>query len=288
MSRKLWVNLLLLVVVVVLGLVAWLEPGVKKEEQLKTLTGRGPETVQRLRIEQPGGVIIEFEKRQDRWMMLRPYAMPANQVKLTALARVVEAPILQNFPAAQKERLAQFGLDKPVRLDLDQQTVLFGGIEPISKHRYVQFDDRLMLIVDRFYHHLNAPPEQLLSHNLLPEGSRLKEIETPQYRLYLSDKKWDLKPENPELSGDDITERLRLWQSAQALQLAPVSSVPTGDRVKLTLEDGKEFVFVVLKKDERIWLVRPDLKLGYLLPTQTQLLQPPKPHPPEHAGTAGG
>lgn len=281
MNRKLLINLLLLLVVAALGLFAWLEPG-KEPERLDRLTGRSPDGVQGLRIEHPDGRVLEFTQQGGGWHMLRPYDLPANRIRLTALARVVEAPIIGSF-SLPKENLAQFGLDKPIRLQVDSDSFQFGASNPVNNQRYVEHGGRLNLVIDRFYHHLGALPEQLLSPSLLPEGSRLKEIKVPQYRLYKTGMGWAMEPADPNLSPDDLNQRVQDWLRAQSLQIVAIDKVEGGEEVVLTLEDDRIDRFLIQKREGQIWLIDPDLKIGYLLPGGSDLLSPPGSGKPEPA-----
>ncbi|MBF0257044.1 MAG: DUF4340 domain-containing protein [Gammaproteobacteria bacterium] len=286
MTHKLLINLLLLLLVAGLGLLAWLQPGKEAEAQLQPLTSRSPAEVRRLVIQPTEGANLSFERQAGRWQMTEPYAMPANAVKLDALARVVEAPMLNSFPLVE-ERRAEFGLDRPIRLQLDELEFAFGGNDPINYHRYVGFNGQLALIVDRFFHHLSAPAEQLLSPGLLPEGARLSEIQTPKYRLQRGQGGWQLEPANPKLGGDELSGQAEQWAMAQGLAVERFESVEPADQtagqVQIRLDSGAQFSFKIVQRDQATWLVRSDNGIGYRLPAETNLLEPPQPPAPTPA-----
>lgn len=281
MKQKLLINLLLLAVVAGLGLIAWLQPGKQPEAVLERLTGRQPGSVTRLEIEHPDGRRLTFQRRDGQWRMTAPYRMPGNSIKLDALARVVEAPILSGFGLPARDRLADFGLDKPFRLRLDDQLFDFGGNDPINFHRYVAFGGRLALIVDRFHHHLTAAAEQLLSHSILPAGSNIQSIKTPSYRLFQGEAGWQLEPAVSELSGDDLSGHAAQWARAQGLVVKHFDN-PGSDRlVEIGLSDGRSMKFIILQQEEKQWLVRSDNGLGYQLPADSPLLAPPESPKPQ-------
>jgi hypothetical protein len=280
-KRKLLINLALLLLVAVLGLIVWLEPG-PREEPLSLLTERQPETVLRLGIEHPDGRRLRFERAaaDAPWFMLEPYALPANGTRLAALARVVEAPILNAFPLPG-ERLADFGLEQPIRLLLDDTLFEFGGNDPINHHRYVKSGGRLTLIVDRFYHHLSASAEQLVSPALLPPQAAIQSVRTPDYQLSHGEGGWRLEPPNPALGGDDLSRRVADWVNAQGLAVSALVR-PQGERaVEIVLGDGQSLRFLILQQGGKTWLVRPDLGVGYQIPEGSPLLAPPKPKAPD-------
>lgn len=276
MKRKLLINLLLLALVAGLGLIAWLQPGKQPEEVLERLTDRLPGTVSKLEIEHPDGRRLAFQRQGGQWRMTVPYQMPGNKAKLDALARVVEAPVLDSFKLPQG-RLADFGLDKPIRLRLDDQQFDFGANDPINFHRYVANDSRLVLLVDRFQHHLNATAELLVSPSLLPAGAKIESIKTPDYRLFQAEGGWQLEPANPELGGDDLSGHAAEWAVAQGLAVKHFDNPVAEQKVEIGLADGSALDFLILQQGERHWLVRPDNGLGYQLPADSSLLKAPEP-----------
>lgn len=280
MRRKLLINLALVVVVAVLGLIVWLVPD-PQQQPLSPLTERRPETVRRIEIEHPDGRRLRFERADADapWRMLGPYALPGNAARLDALARVVEAPILDAFPLP-KERLAVFGLDRPIRLSLDQTVFEFGAEDPINHHRYLRQGERLILILDRFYHHLGASAEQLLSPALLPPGAKIQGVRTPDYQLTHETSGWRLEPPNPALGGDDLSRRVVDWANAQGLAVRAFDKPQSERWVEIGLADGQSLRFLILEQGGQTWLVRPDQGLGYQLPEGSPLLAPPKPKAP--------
>jgi len=289
MNNKLLINLLLLVLVAILGLFAWLSPDAE-QQQVDRVTQVKPKAITTMLIKHPDGAVVSFERRGEHWFMRQPYALAANPVKMASLVRVVEAPALQSFPRPEQDRLGQFGLDRPIQLKLNGDEFLFGGIEPISGHRYLLFNGRLMLIVDRFQHLLSSTPERLLSHQLLPEGADLEEIKAPDYHLKRTQQGWALQSGQTDVGGDDLSKRVRQWRNAQALQIKPFEMAPEGAIVNVRLAGDTEIRYVIVTEQKRIWLIQPELKLGFLLPANSSLLQPitsspPKP-PAEKAGDA--
>jgi hypothetical protein len=276
MKSKLLINLLLLLLLIALGLLAWLLPGKAPETQLESLTTHRPDGVQRLLIERPDGTRLRFARQAGRWQMLEPYAMAANGVRLDALARVLEAPVLSRFPLPL-DRLAEFGLDRPLRLRLEDLQLEFGGNDPINFHRYVRQGEQLALILDRFYHHLSASAEQLLSPALLPIDARLQAIDTPSYRLGHGPQGWQLTPDDPRLSADQLAERASAWSQAQGLSLQHFDAIDGLPEIGLTLESGERLVFGLRQQDGSNWLIRRDNGIGYRLPGDSPLLSPPQP-----------
>jgi hypothetical protein len=278
MQQKLLINLLLLTLVALLALLVWLEPGKAPDQPLKPLGNGQPEHIDRLRIEHPDGPTLEFQREAGQWRMLAPYEMPANGMKLDALTRVVDAPVLSDF-ALPPDGLAQFGLDRPLRLQLDDLSFLFGGNDPINQHRYVAHANRLALTVDRFYHHLSASAEQLVSPALLPADAVIQDIHTPDYRLTRDDTGWQLDPPDPALSADELSRHASQWRQAQGLAVRHFDPPGGTQTVEIHLDNAQRLRFVLRQQDGKTWLVRTDNGLGYQLPANSTLLSTPQPAP---------
>lgn len=282
MSQKTTVNLILLALVLILGLLYWL-PEDQTPEQLPTLTNRSPETVRSIRVEYPDGSKATFERTdpESPWQMTTPWQMPANQTHLNALARVVEAPVFDSFPLTE-ERRAEFGLDNSIRLEVDDLRLTFGTTNPLNNHRYLLEGGRLVLMVDRFHHHLAGGPESLVSPALLPPDTDPHAIQGPEFSLEKIDNAWQLNPTREQLSADAITAYLNEWRSTQGLAVRqfPASELALANRNwQLQLDPGssptQRLEFLQLKFKGNDWLIRKDNGLGYQLPKDSPLLKGP-------------
>lgn len=278
MSQKFAVNLLLLALVIGLGLLYWL-PKAPQIEQLATLTGRSPESLRVMRMEFPDGSQAEFERSGPDvpWQMTRPWQVPANQGYLDALARLVEAPVFDSFPLVEARR-GDFGLDRPLRLQLDDLSLAFGNTNPLNQHRYLLEGNRVVLMVDRFYHHLIGGPESLVSPALLPPGLEILAIQGPEFRLEQGAAGWQLVPASSESSADVIKDYLDAWHEAQGLgvrHFAESEVSGTGQSWQLELGQGQNLDFTVGDFQGSQWLVRQDNGLGYQLPKHSALLRSP-------------
>ncbi len=281
MKRQLLINLGLLLLVLALATLVWW-PENEPAPNLERLTSLKPEQAKQLSIQRPGKPELSFKHRDGIWWMQSPYHLPANPQRLHALSRILEAPIINHFPLPDQS-LDQFGLDQPIRMQIDNQRFDFGGIEPLRKLRYLSHDKRLILLVDRFHQHLLAPAEQLLDPALLPPGANIEAIKTPAYQLHHGDHGWQLTPANPALSGDDLSHRIKQWRQLRSLNIRPMTITADAAEggVHILIGEGRQLDFQIHHDSQkRLWLVRPDLGLGYQLPAEIDLLQPlgTKPH----------
>lgn len=295
LSQSARINLLLLTLVLGLGLVYWW-PEAPQQAQLTTLTARTPDRVRTMALDYPEGTHVALERSgpDAPWQMTAPWQMPANQSRLDALARLVEAPVLDSFPLVEGQA-ADFGLDRPLRLTIDGQPFAFGGTNPLNQHRYLEDGQRLVLLVDRFYHHLMGGAASLVSPLLLPPGAEILSIQGPGFRLSKDGQDWRFEPtaqpapvmdtaaeSGPETrpNPEAIKRYLDAWRQAQGLamhqfQTDPESSPKQHRRWTIGLADGKAIDFELRETKEGQWLVREDNRLGYQLPRDAELLLGP-------------
>lgn len=127
MRSRIILNLALLVVVAILGALAFFEPFKKKPESipiatvdenaLTTLTLKNKDT-------------ITFEKKDGHWRLVAPFAAPANDTRVRQLIDIAKANSDARYPLKPEDR-AKFGLDKPkASLVLGSTTLVFGDLIP--------------------------------------------------------------------------------------------------------------------------------------------------------------
>ena len=69
---------------------------------------------------------------------------------------MLRTPSLRRFPVSA-DRHAEFGLAQPeLILEVDGVPIAFGGLDPVTQHRYVLYAGEVHLIGDGFRHHLLA------------------------------------------------------------------------------------------------------------------------------------
>src|SRR5882724_9539820 len=105
-------NLALLVAMLVLGLVAYLKPGMQHPAEGTPLladTGK----VREVRIALAGQPEVKLQRDGEAWRMLTPLQWPADAAVVQDFLDVLSAPVAEGFPAAGAD-LSRYGLDKPL------------------------------------------------------------------------------------------------------------------------------------------------------------------------------
>lgn len=159
MNRLLRANLILATLVLVLGLVVWLEPGLKREEALPPLTELSPAGARSLRLFKGNDLVMGLELTDQGWHLAAPAAGVADNERVRELLGLLRTPSMRRF-AVPPERHAEFGLAPPeLIVEVDGVPIAFGGLDPVTQQRYVLYAGQVHLIGDGFRHHLLAGPE---------------------------------------------------------------------------------------------------------------------------------
>ncbi len=148
MSKSLRLNLILLLVASLLALLVWYA----QPRPPLPLTEIDPNSVSRIEISDLAGRHILLQKQNGVW---RTPEGSARQERIEQLLGICGTTSLEHFPATGG--LARYGLDPAaIRLTLNDEQLDFGATDPIHGWRYVLYRQRIHLIADGFYHHLNA------------------------------------------------------------------------------------------------------------------------------------
>jgi hypothetical protein len=277
-QRPLWINLGLLGLVLLLAMLVWLSPEESAAPKQAALTNLRPEQIHTIHIKNRRGAFTLTREGSD-WVMTQPHQTPANKARISQLLAIASTHSFERFPLPQ-EQLQEFGLAEPqATLQLNDTTIQMGNTNPIHHRRYLRIGDTIHLIGDRYPHHLLAAAEGFVALELLPPGSTLRSIQTPEWRLTQEpDGRVTLDPPNPELSADDLNRKFDQWRRARATQIKLRAATETDQPVELTLDNrDTPLRFRLATRDSYTLLIDPKQDLAYILPKDTELLAPPTP-----------
>ncbi len=281
MSRRLLLNLLMLIAVLALIAVVYFEPGIEAPETPAALTALDDTTVTHIRIERAGDV-LELERRDGRWWVLGAPELPADPLQVDNLLRMIAATPRRSYTAAEVD-LKQLELDPaPVTVHFDDLAIKVGGTDPLEGLRYVQVGDRVALIPDNYQNTLQGKRAQLASRRLLPEGADIVALNLPERHLHKRDDgSWDIDPPLEGISADAVPQLLQAWQHASALWVSAYVPGEGTTPVNVELADGTTIAFELRRSDRGVELARADLRLQYNLPEATarSLLELERPAP---------
>lgn len=260
--RGRWPWLLLLLIVISLLAVLLIRDVAEGEPRL--LPGLDTDTVSTVLIQRPNTETVRLQQRDGYWWLEAPSEVSANDFHIRQLVAVARARPEAAYPLADVEP-ERLGLDPPrVRLQLDDQVVLFGETDAVDGLRYVQVDDRVLLIADRIMPLLEGAWWNLIDRRLLPPGRELKAVETPHYRLSRgADDAWRSEAEpGVAASAADLGAD---WRNVSALVVREVRR-RSADQVdvQLRFDDGSERQLRETSEDGERRLVDDERGLAYV------------------------
>lgn len=257
MRRHLRQNLLLAAALGVLGATAWLVTA-REQASLAPLTTLDTAQITSLRVRIGDQAPRRFERRDGRWWMREPYAMPAHPDAVARLVAIAAAPTRSRH-ARDRFDPTRIGLAPPQAvLELDDLRLEFGITDAIRGDRYVRTADTIALMPDRFSGWLLAPAESEIDHRLAAPLQRLAQV---------------------RIAGIDRPELAAAWERVTTSQvIAPDASAANGTSIAVELvdADGGRIGYTIRRRDDGRYLaVRSDPALAYPLEeNQMQQLLP--------------
>lgn len=267
MSSRNILNLVLLAAVLLLVAIVVFEPGKTPEPANPKLTRLSANDINHMLIQRDNGKDIELQKINDRWLMLKPYSLPANEFRMQSLLRTVEAEsISQNDLTNLKPET--FSLDKPrATITFNQQhKIIFGGNDPLQQHRYVAIENTLHLVSDTFYYPVIAQETTFIDHQLLAGQQDIVKLELPGLVIEFKQDKWQTDPMQDDISADAITDLLNQWRTTQAIEMRATDKSRSSNTAKIYFKDQiQPLVFHIQQNKDDTMLIRNDIGIGYIL-----------------------
>jgi len=262
-AKRIWLNVMLLALVVVLALIAWLEPGTKKPVTLPSLLSLSADQVERIRLVAAADRHIDITRGDHGWMISYPIHVAANDFRVDTILQLTQAHSYAHYPAAA-QALAPFGLDPPhSEIRLNDVTVAFGDDEPIHQRRYVRVGEQVHLIDERYFYSSQLLLPALVDTALLPAGAMPVRIHLPDRQLTRVNGDWHIDPADDSVSMDAINALVDAWRQARAVQISEYHGDKARGSIDVSLADGTELSFELLSRSPELLLGRRDLGLRY-------------------------
>ncbi|RDS84359.1 hypothetical protein [Dyella psychrodurans] len=138
------------VAVLVLLTAAWWQLRSDRMSAPGTLLSIDPDAITRVNL-QIGNASEHYVKRDGHWWRTdQATSTRADDLRLGELTRIAAAPV-QSWQRADSYEPAKIGLSPPqAKLNLDGQTLLFGGMTAIGQSCYVQAGQRVGIVSLRY------------------------------------------------------------------------------------------------------------------------------------------
>lgn len=243
MSKRLWVNLLLALVLA--GLIGFIffkpEPAAPAKKGLFSVT---PYDASSITIQRPDKPTISLRKYQTLWALEKPTQAAVTQDRIKHLLTILQEPIISSYPLDQQQ-LSTFGLNKEsaIALTINHETVLFGNTNAVTRNRYALKDQQVHTIAEIIYGTLGSSLTNLLTHRLFLPNSAIKSIQAP-----------------PVFD----TEKLAEWENLEAINIADYAGNETIiGAINVTLADDMTHEFSLFAHSPQLILGRDDISVKY-------------------------
>lgn len=151
LTRRRWLNLVLLGLASGLAMLVGLKPKQKQQEDLSGWLHLALAQIEQITVERPGQVKLVFTRQKDRWWMEAPEHSPANPILLNPILHLAETRCPLQYAVAELD-VKSLQLDPPLlRLKLNDQEIRFGTTAPTDSQRYLQIAQTVHLCPDQLY-----------------------------------------------------------------------------------------------------------------------------------------
>ena len=203
--------------------------------------------------------IIRLERQGEHWRMLEPKQVEANPTRVSQLFTLLDEPVAASYDAAGKD-LAQYGLAPgKVSVAFNDETLLFGMDNPISRQRYILHAGKIKLVSEAVSGLLTGEATALVANKLVPDGRSVKAVSLP---------------EGYDAKAADLVQH---WQSADAIRVEAYAGEASKGKITLMLDDASKVELDLLSGDGELVLANIVSGVRYILAeTQRRYLLPIK------------
>lgn len=266
-KTRLWINIALTAGIGVLALILWLNPG-NAPPPSAPLGTLAKSDVQSIHIRVGAKPPIALERRGEDWQLVEPFDLAANTSRVNAILNLLTTHAVAQYNAAELN-LEEFGLLPPAAVvRFNQAEYDFGAADPLNHNRYVLHNGVLYLIEDFIYPLLNTNLGALVSNKLVPATGAPAAFEFEDFKLTRAGNGgWNLSPDTPGLSADDLQAWVNEWLNAQAIlvRYGPLPNPGSGRSITLRFENGDSIRYRIVEDTDEPVLYRTDPGLQYSL-----------------------
>ncbi|HEC60321.1 hypothetical protein LCGC14_0887860 [marine sediment metagenome] len=231
MKKSYLTNLLLLALIIGLYWFNTADTDKPMVNEMPKLTGLNSNDIHSITISRPNTTDIVLEKSTVGWQITQPIKAVANTIRVELLLSFLNTPSYGQIIVTKPNELTQFELAPAnLVLTLDKLNVKFGGIEPISQHRYVLLNNEVHLITDRITPLLHANAASFIENRLIAKDMLITKLVLPQLNSANTISAESVTIENSNghwqsnlsaIKTDQLTALVQNWQHAYALQVLP-------------------------------------------------------------------
>lgn len=271
--RRWWVNLVLLLVVIGLGLFAWKRSDQTQQDDTRLLlTDLKTDAIDRIDIKKADATIT-LQRNNGVWRLTAPINARGNDFAIESVVHLAQAPSEGRLTPTADD-LGRYGLSKPkLVVRLNDSVIEFGDLHPFKDQYYARHGDAIHLVSSGYYAQAAQPYTGFIDTRLLIADSKPVAFKLPGFALTLKDGTWQRAPEDKALSSDRINAFVEEWRHARALNVKASTAAPGKERITITFADDTNklstLTLSVLARTPELVLLRADEQLEYHFPAET-------------------
>lgn len=259
-TRRWLLNLALLVLVGGLGALAWWQmqqPAAQPDTLLRLTRADITRVTIAREWESNTPDVIRLERTGERWRMLEPKQLDTNPARISQLFTLLDETVTAVYDATGKD-LTQYGLEPShVSLAFNDERLVFGAENPISRTRYVLHEGKIKLVSEAVFGLLTGDAMTFVANTLVPEGRTVKAV---------------LLPDGFDSGAAGLLQK---WQSADALRVEAYENEVSKGKIVLTLDDGSTLTLDLLSDAGELILANIASGIRYVCAeTQRNVLLP--------------
>jgi len=259
-------NLALIAIVIIL--ITVINFTQEKTTKLDQLTNTAIDSITNIIITRKNKAIViskqNMNKKDSQWHITQPASVSANNFRINSLLKIINAPIHSQYTIDEVD-LNKIGLKNPTTsIKLDQTTIHFGIINPVTNLRYVQMDNTIYTIEDIYYPFINSHHSTLVSFSLLPKKSQIEKLVLPDQTIQQdAQNRWK---SSADTSPDAVSKTLDLWENSQAFGVHEYMQRENLGEITVYLKQQSEPIrFIVTDTTPWLIIARPEIGLEYHL-----------------------
>lgn len=283
-------NGILFIIVIILSLIAWFQPGLQ-QTVIHYLSSLKAKEINTIILERKDIGSIELIKQKNGWFLKEPYQIPANPQRVNTISALAQKRSYSQFQSSDSD-LQRYHLDKPlVSIWLNETKLTLGNEDPINRQRYaMNINDNIRsgnntvhLINGVIFYQLRANLDTFVSPHFLPPQASIKSIVWPNNELNFTKGRWEVSTNASNASPDSVAQFIQLWQHGKAKKVETnvsltitnaellqspsitIGFIPFG-KTDSTL---KTIQYLVIQDGKQVKLFRTDIQIAYWISPQT-------------------
>jgi hypothetical protein len=259
-NQRIWINISLLVIIVVLSVIIFFNKN-EIEDELLPLSSINQKSIININVQRKNLDNLSFSKSDGVWNMITPLQFQANRARIESILKILETKSYNQFNLDEVD-IAQFALRNPaVILELNENKFSFGTNNPINQKRYILFNKKIHMIDDFHFFQLTTNAAYFAETKLLPDKMNIISIRFPEYTIRLNNGKWQASI--PEYDEKKVKQIINKWKEIIAISASKYEKQEGQKTITINSLSGQEINFTIVATAPYLILGREDIGIQY-------------------------